>query len=672
MRKTLFILTRIAIYLLAFLAPPLLVGFVGMYAAETGAYEKAPHAATSFGAQEAPAPPTQDTTKPTAVVLMSNEGAQVTDVLAPYEVLSESGAFNVYAAAPQREAVPLGGGLDVLPQLSLGELDRRLGGKDPDVIVVPAMPEVGTPEDRPVAQWLKDNSKGDTTILSVCNGAEALADAGLLDGRSVTANWARIDGFKKRYPETEWVRGLRYVEDGNLVSTAGITSGINGTLHVVSEFIGDEAAEELAREIGYPDRRIGASPEIPVNRMTTSDGVLFVLNAAYRWNKPSIGVVLNEGVGEIELASVIDVYPGEAFTADTTTLAPGGPRTTVTSEHGLAFVPRFDLEDASDLDRLLVPGREAPSATDPALRAWARERGLKPEYVHAESVGSSGASFPFNATLTDLAKQENVPIARFTAKALEYPTDHLDLAGPGWPLSLLLGPLAVGLLSLLLVTGLDRLLMGLLTARQRRGPKGGPMLGTGPGNEAAVSARRAKKVASKRTPLRSSIATGHRGATAKVGSFLRKVGYFLWHLLQMVLAMMAGMAIYGVLSGMLPAASAYAALLVAYPPLEYPVMFAFMTPPMVALMRYHGYNWRHTTEMVGAMLGPPAVIITLVLCGASDYLPWLSVGTLGLSTHIAMLVGMILWMLYRLTEIQHLVQHNSHRRDDPPAAQQAV
>ena len=153
---------------------------------------------------------------------------------------------------------------------------------------------------------------------------------------------------------------------------------------------------------------------------------------------------------------------------------------------------------------------------------------------------------------------------------------------------------------------------------------------------------------------------------------MKKVGYFLWHLLQMVVAMMAGMAIYGVLSGVLPASGGYASLLAAYPLLEYPVMFAFMTPPMVALMRYHGYNWRHTTEMVGAMLGPPAVLIALVLCGASDYLPWLSVGTLGLSTHVAMLAGMVVWMIYRRAEIEHLGRHDRHHRSDHPAGHQAV
>lgn len=111
------------------------------------------------------------------------------------------------------------------------------------------------------------------------------------------------------------------------------------------------------------------------------------------------------------------------------------------------------------------------------------------------------------------------------------------------------------------------------------------------------------------------------GDTRKQGP-AAKVGHFLWHLLQMVLAMMAGMAVYKVLFGVLLAP----AVMVAYPLLKYPVMFAFMTPSMAAVMRYHGYNWRRTTEMVWAMIGPPAVLVVPVLCGLSAFLPLFSSG----------------------------------------------
>jgi hypothetical protein len=150
-------LARAAVYLLAFVVPPVLVGVVGVEAGLADRYE-GPPAAARVQAEELPAPPRHDPDKPTAVVLLSNEGSEVTDVLAPYEVLSESGAFNVYTAAPEREVATLSGGLDVLPQLSFAELDRRLEGGDPDVVVVPAMWDVGTPAHRPVAEWLREHA----------------------------------------------------------------------------------------------------------------------------------------------------------------------------------------------------------------------------------------------------------------------------------------------------------------------------------------------------------------------------------------------------------------------------------------------------------------------------------------------------------------------------------
>jgi putative intracellular protease/amidase len=464
--EKLLLLARIVVYLLAFVVPPVLVSVVGVKSAESDRYEGL-SAAARVQAEELPAPPRHDPDKPTAVVLLSNQGSEVADVLATYEVLSESGAFNVYAAAPEREVLPLSGSLDVVPQLSLAQLDRRLGGEDPDVIVVPAMWRVGSPEHRPVAEWLREHAEGPGTVMSVCNGAEVLADAGLLAGRRATANWANIAEWERSYPDTAWVRGRRYVEDGNVLTSAGVTSGISATLHVMRSYIGEEAATGLAREIGYPDQRLGDEPQIPAHRLTASDKALYVLWAAYGWGKPELGVVLNEGTSEIELASIFDVYPGPVFTSNTTSLASEGSRSPVRSEHGLLFVPRSDLGNAPSLDRLLVPGRTSPSVTDPRVRAWARERGLKLEFIHAEAP----AAFPFDATLTDLGEHENAPVARFLARLLEYPIGHLGLAGGGWPFARLLRPLAVGLLGLALAVLVDRLL-GPATKRLRRSPKG--------------------------------------------------------------------------------------------------------------------------------------------------------------------------------------------------------
>ncbi len=93
--------------------------------------------------------------------------------------------------------------------------------------------------------------------------------------------------------------------------------------------------------------------------------------------------------------------------------------------------------------------------------------------------------------------------------------------------------------------------------------------------------------------------------------------------------------------------------------LWYSEMGVFMTVPMVALMRHHGYRWRQYAEMSGAMLIPPTGLIALVQLGVTAYLSWLSPQTLPASTHIAMLLGMLVVMLYRRADYGDRRHHRS-------------
>lgn len=458
---------RVGIYILAFVAPVVLVSLIGVRASQAARYALPPVEARTVSSGIRSATISHDWDKPTAIVVLNNHGSQITDSLAPYEVLAESGAFNVYLAAPEPTPVTFSGGVEVIPQLTFAEVDRHLAGRSPDLIMVPAMWDVGSAEQKRVAAWLRRQAGGAATVMSVCDGAEVLADAGLLKGRRATANWANLDKWASRYPDTTWVRGKRYVEDSNVITSAGVTSGINATLRVVSRHLGDAATAQLARRIGYPDQRWGAEPSIAADTRTVSDRALYVVGGAYGWGKPRIGVVVEESTSEIELASAFDTYPGPAFTSRTTSLSRRGPGAPITSKHGLQFVPRYDLESAPDLDRLLVPGRTSAQTIDPEVGDWARQQGLELEFLHA-SAAQEPPRFPFDATLTDLARRENTPLARYTARLLQYPIGHLNLAGDGWPLGLLLRPVAVGLLGLGLVVLLDRLV--LIPALRRRPP----------------------------------------------------------------------------------------------------------------------------------------------------------------------------------------------------------
>lgn len=436
---------RIVVLVLAALALPAALGAPAVIGALA-----ALNAPRTDGASASPEPTAYDPAKPTAVVVVGDRGAVVSDTLAPYEILATTGAFNVYTVASGAHPVPLTGGLDLVPDLTFAGLENLLGGTA-DLVVVPAMPDVGQATTKPVTDWLTTQANGGAVLLSVCNGSGVLASAGLLDGHRATAHWLRIGEFEGRYPAVEWVRGTRYVDDGAVISTAGILSGIDGTLHVVERLIGADAAADAAEAIGWRHHHPDGPAPMEQARLGASDAVV-AFNTAFGWDRPTAGVLLTDGVGEIELASVFDTY-GQSLAVGT--LAVGaGP---VQSRHGLTFVPR--AETAAGLDRLVVPGTAGHAAV------------AGPEPVHPHH----GSGFPFDGVLQDLARITDVATARWTAKVLEYPIDDLALSGPAWPWAETLRPIglaAVGVLTALGVFALVRRARG-GSRREDAAPAGG-------------------------------------------------------------------------------------------------------------------------------------------------------------------------------------------------------
>ena len=402
-------------------------------------------ATAAFGAHYAPglhggvpaaAPVPHDPARPTAVVVVGNRGAEGSDVLAPYEILAATGRFNLYTVAPQRLPVPLTGGLDLVPDLTFDELATRTGGAPPDLVVVPQLADTGEPSSAPVTGWLRTQAAGGAQLLSICTGAGVLASAGLLDGRPATAHWLRLPGLESGYPDVAWVRGQRVVDDGDVVSTAGILSGVDGTLHVVERFFGADVAADAADAVGWRHHGTGAPP--PVTTGIAVPDPVAIVNAGYRWDPRLVGVALTDGVGEIELVSVFDTQAWSLATRTVAVTTDGGP---VRSRHGLTFLPRADLAHAApELDRLLVPGTVAAAARSvpPVPGAPA------PEYLHDRP------GFAFDAAVADLARSTDLATARWTAKVLELPTDGLALDGPAWPWVPTLVPVVLALLSALL------------------------------------------------------------------------------------------------------------------------------------------------------------------------------------------------------------------------------
>ncbi len=440
------LIVRSCLYLAAFIVPIMLTGGVGMLTSMRAAM---PLPADDRGALINPPPaPRHAATKPTVVVVLGNAWSEVTDVLGPYAIFAESGLYNVYTVAETRTLHRLlPGGLDLVPHLSFAELDARLG-RSPDIVVVPAMTSIDAAENQPVLDWIRQQAQGDTLLFSWCAGAEVLAAAGLLDGKAATTHWGDIGWLARAYPAVQWQHGVRYVDAGTVLTSAGLTAGFDATLHVLAQRHGQDVAEQVARALHYPSLDFVTAPTVEQYQIALPDSI-YLLNSAFYWAKRDAGVWLYDGVGDLELAAVFDVYP---FSGTTRTVTVADAQRLVTSQYGLQLVPRWDVSTLPPVDRLLVPGGASAAHTHASLTAVAERLAAPLTHVH----DPARPRFAFEAPLEDLAREHNVPTAAFAAKRLEYRAPSLQLDGPGWPVLLTLQPVFIGGVSVGLVLWLMR------------------------------------------------------------------------------------------------------------------------------------------------------------------------------------------------------------------------
>jgi putative intracellular protease/amidase len=178
-------------------------------------------------------------------------GVQVIDFAGPYEVFLESGT-NVYTVGEKLDPIQAAGGLTITPKYTFETTPK------PDLLVLPGggyyKPGdhgVGDQMVNPVAmRWIQETAK-QTHVLTVCNGAFLAAKAGLLDGLSATTFYGYLSGLPEVSPTTKVVFDKKFVDNGNVVTTAGLSSGIEGSLHMVSKLLGNGHAQSTALNMEY-------------------------------------------------------------------------------------------------------------------------------------------------------------------------------------------------------------------------------------------------------------------------------------------------------------------------------------------------------------------------------------------------------------------------------------
>src|SRR5207237_1599218 len=182
------------------------------------------------------------------IAFLLSEGAVMIDFSGPWEVFQDvmipgraDPPFRLYTVAETTHPIHASGGMTIIPDYNLENPSET------KVIVIPDQSEPTAA----VLDWIRKSTKNTDVTMSVCTGAFVLAKTGLLSGKAATTYHGAFVRFATQFPDIHLKRGARFVEDGNLATAGGLSSGIDLALHVVERYYGREVAQKTAYNMEY-------------------------------------------------------------------------------------------------------------------------------------------------------------------------------------------------------------------------------------------------------------------------------------------------------------------------------------------------------------------------------------------------------------------------------------
>jgi transcriptional regulator GlxA family with amidase domain len=188
------------------------------------------------------------------VAIVLYEGVELLDFAGPGEVFAAAArigavrgqpAFRVYTVATSKAPLTSQGFLKVTPDYSIDDAPRS------DLIVVPGGNSGTLSDDSRFMAWARKAIDDAEVSMSVCTGAFVLGKAGALDGRTATTWFGATEKLRQTFPKATVQDGRRFVDEGRVVTTAGVSAGIDGALHVVARLLGRAVADRTARYMEY-------------------------------------------------------------------------------------------------------------------------------------------------------------------------------------------------------------------------------------------------------------------------------------------------------------------------------------------------------------------------------------------------------------------------------------
>ncbi|MGB1227129.1 MAG: DJ-1/PfpI family protein [Poseidonibacter sp.] len=180
------------------------------------------------------------------------DDAEVLDFSGPFEVFSvasrflkEDEKFNIFLISENKTMITARGGYEVNSKYTFANHPTL------DVLLVVGGVHTEEVKKQKVITWISEQSKKVKLIASVCTGAFLLAQAKVLTNHKVTTHWEDIEDLKKDYSSLEVISDVRWVDEGNIVSSAGISAGIDMSLHLVSKLHSNELALKTSKQMQF-------------------------------------------------------------------------------------------------------------------------------------------------------------------------------------------------------------------------------------------------------------------------------------------------------------------------------------------------------------------------------------------------------------------------------------
>jgi len=187
---------------------------------------------------------------------------EMLDFAGPFEVFTTAsrlkarehpdttGLFEVVIVAEEMGSIRGRGGYILQPHFTIASHPGT------DILIIPGGNIAAEIQKKQVVEWVGDSARSAKITASVCTGAFFLAKAGLLDGREATTHWEDADELQETFPAVKVRKDRRWVDTGNIVTAAGISAGIDMSLHLIERLAGLDLAVRTARQMDYAWQRV--------------------------------------------------------------------------------------------------------------------------------------------------------------------------------------------------------------------------------------------------------------------------------------------------------------------------------------------------------------------------------------------------------------------------------